>query len=60
MVIAVTARDTGIWHECHFAWANPIGRPGAAKLVSDDSPSWEATGVRLSAGFVPNVGPPLP
>ena len=27
---------------------------------SDDSPSGEATGVRLSAGFVSNAGPPLP
>jgi len=34
MVIAVAARDTGIWRECPFAWTNPAGRPAAAQLGS--------------------------
>ena len=62
MVIAVAARETGIWHGASVVLLG-LTLPDVQLLLSwgsDDSPSGEATGVHLSAGFVSNAGPPLP
>ena len=43
-----------------FCLDQSCGTSSCSAGVSDDSSSGEATGVRLSAGFVSNAGPPLP